>query len=216
MKDNYEWPSEADKKRERAGNSNSAQSRPKRKTSDPKEDETTVKPYQNPGRVLPGEEEPDSAIGVTSLVFGIIALLSSFALFGIGFAIAGLVMAILVLRKRYFGRGFAIAGLVTSIIALVTPIVATVLIIVFWDDILYTVEDRLVDGVVEEMFGGTLEDYLYETINDTVGQFTDGLSESLEQYVDEHADEYTDEYEDDLNDLVDRLTDEYGDEGEEE
>ena len=132
--------------------------------------------YVNPERNLYGEEERDTVMAVLSLVFGVIGIVTSVAFIGLSFDIAAIVLAIVVLKRRYFGKGLAIAGLVTAGIGVLLSAAVIVCIVVFARDLTGEILSTVVDYYSYYSEGGMGEDEYYD------------------EYFDEYSDEYSDEY----------------------
>ncbi|MBO6111891.1 MAG: DUF4190 domain-containing protein [Lachnospiraceae bacterium] len=149
--------------------------------------------YTNPERNLTGEKEKDMTLAILSLVFGIIAIFTSPTVFGLGFSVPALVMAIVVLVRRYYGKGLAIAGLVTSVISILTTIAVTVLFVIFGHDLASDLMSTLVDYYYYYSEGGMFDDYGFEDDEYYEDEYYDD-----EYYDDEYyeEDEYYDEGDD--------------------
>lgn len=91
--------------------------------------------YQPNYNFAPQPQNLKSGLAITSMVFGILAIVGSIIIIGIVFAPIGLILAIVALVKaskrpnEYGGKGFAVAGLVTSaLVLLILPMIAAIAI----------------------------------------------------------------------------------------
>ncbi len=181
--DGFKWPSEENRINSVEGGSKSEAPLRKSKEGDRTGNSAS---FRNPERNIQNREEKDTALGVMCLVFGIIGLLSTCVLIGIGFDLAAFIMALVVIKRRYYGRGYAIAGLVLSIISFLTALIGTVLLILNIGSIVTSVSDRAVEFFVDNIGGSVIESLFGSAGNDT--------SEDDTYYDEDYGDE---EYYDD-------------------
>ncbi len=146
---------------------------------------------RNPDRNETGEREKDTSIAVACLVFGIISLLSSWLIIGLGFGIAAIVLAIIVIKNRYYGKGYAIGGLVTSIIGLLSGIILPIVIITSARRAI----DDLKNGIMDLLTNG-LTEYASELLPEYIEEIG---HEYIRQYIDEVGEDY-------VNDLLDSFS----------
>ena len=133
---------------------------------------------RNPDKNEAGEREKDTSVAVACLVFGIIGILSSWLVIGLGFAAAAIVLAIIVIRNRYYGKGYAIGGLVTAIIGVLSGIIIPIALITSLKGAIKDLQTGLVDDLVHSMVeyvNDSLPEYIEEIGKDYVRQYIEDL-----------------------------------------
>ncbi len=150
----------------------------------------TVEKKRNPDRNLTEEREKDTSVAVASLVFGIISILSSWLIAGIGFGVAGIVLAVIVIKNSYYGKGYATGGLVTSIAGLLTGIILPIVIITSLKGAIRSFSTELVNNLANSMMeyaGEYIPAYIEENGQEYIRQY---IEEAGQNYIDEFIDNF--------------------------
>ncbi len=125
-------------------------------------------PYNNPN----GFQRPESqALGIVSMILGIVAVILCCPPFNIIIAIAALVTGIVYLaQKKKTGKGFAIAGIVTGAIALLFGI-GLILMVMFLPetdtDYYSSYDEQYWEDFFDEYMNDTLEDNVAPSVEDS-------------------------------------------------
>ncbi|HAG70202.1 MAG TPA: hypothetical protein DCL38_09570 [Lachnospiraceae bacterium] len=141
---------------------------------------------RNPDRNESAEREKDTSVAVACLIFGIMGLLTSWLVIGLGLGIAALVLAVIVIKNSYYGRGYAIVGLITSVLSLLAGIILPIVILTSARNALNGLQTTLIDTLTQSVINSA-GDYLPEYIRET-GQ------DYIKQYIDELGRDYLQDY----------------------
>ena len=187
MIDDYDYDWNYSEKTVKKASSSPGSNKPaeNRKTNIKKADSTDPKASnksRNPDRNENGEREMDTSVAVACLVFGIIGLLSSWLIIGLGFAAAAIVLAVIVIRNRYYGKGYAIGGLITSIIGLVAGIILPIVLITSLKGAVNDLQKNLMENLVNSMVeyaNDSIPAYIEEVGNDYIRQYMENIGLSF-------------------------------------